>query len=280
MMFEPEGTRYLRVSSMVGLESFERRVPLTDPSLVRDAYLDGRAMFVSDTSRDSRTDTASEFDAGRYSVLVQPFGSDGAVHGVLELVWEGVHPQPPQQSEAAVAMLAQEIGWSIERADLLNTLRRKSTTDTLTGLGNRRAWREHISNLLDEPLCLAIADLDHFKSYNDTYGHRAGDSLLRVLADNWQQVLRGGDILVRWGGEEFAIALPGTTITEAYEVLERLRRAVPMEQSVSIGVAERIDDEPIAELMERADRALYEAKSSGRDRICAARRLEAAINPA
>jgi diguanylate cyclase (GGDEF)-like protein len=122
----------------------------------------------------------------------------------------------------------------------------------------------------DRQLCVAIADLDHFKNYNDTYGHPAGDALLRELADSWRRRVRPYDLLVRWGGEEFAIALPDCPVEVAVEVLERLRASVPLGQTVSIGVAERGSEESVESLMSRADRALYDAKESGRNRICVA----------
>ncbi len=116
-------------------------------------------------------------------------------------------------------------------------------------------------------LCVAIADLDHFKVYNDTHGHAAGDRLLRDLAESWQGLVRPDDLLVRWGGEEFAIALPGCSLQRAAEVLERLRLGVPLGESASFGVAERRPGEPIEVLMARADAALYAAKHGGRNRI-------------
>lgn len=270
MILEPDGSHHLRRSASLGIEHSDRRLALSEPSLAGEAYVGGRPIFVPDTHRDPRVSSAPRSDGDTRSILVHPFGHDGVVHGVLHLAWRRPLAQLPSQTSAAVALLAQEIGWSIERADLMNSLRHSALTDSLTGMGNRRAWRERIPALLDEPLCVAIADLDHFKDYNDTYGHLAGDSLLKALGESWRHLVRPDDLLVRWGGEEFAIALPCSDPAGALTVLERLRAGVPMGQNVSIGLAQREAGEPIDQLMARADAALYDAKTSGRDRICVA----------
>ena len=111
-----------------------------------------------------------------------------------------------------------------------------------------------------------MLDLDHFKDFNDDHGHQAGDDHLRAVAVSWQGRLRATDLVARYGGEEFALILSGTTLAQAVEVIETLRAAVPSEQTVSGGVAEWDGSESGAELLARADRALYEAKRSGRNR--------------
>jgi diguanylate cyclase (GGDEF)-like protein len=270
MILEPDGSHHLRRSASLGIEHSDRRLALSEPSLAGEAYVGGRALYVPDNQRDPRTSSAPRSDGDARSILVQPFGHDGVVHGVLHLAWREPLAQLPTQTSAAVTLLAQEIGWSIERADLVNSLRHSALTDSLTGMGNRRAWREQLPALLDEPLCVAIADLDHFKAYNDTNGHLAGDSLLRALGESWRHLIRPDDLLVRWGGEEFALALPCCNPDDALIVLNRMRSGVPMGQKVSIGLAQRAPGEPIDQLMSRADTALYEAKTSGRNRICIA----------
>lgn len=117
-----------------------------------------------------------------------------------------------------------------------------------------------------EPLCVALLDLDYFKAYNDTHGHLAGDTVLASLGQSWLSMLRPQDLLVRWGGEEFALALPDCPVDCALEVLERLRAQVPDGQAASAGLACWDGLETIEALMSRADAALYEAKRTGRDR--------------
>lgn len=163
-----------------------------------------------------------------------------------------------------------------ELADLAARLERVARTDDLTGLANRRAWDEHLSRELARagreaaPLSVAVLDLDHFKEYNDRFGHQAGDRLLKELAAGWRGLVRDTDILARYGGEEFAIALPGADVHHAAAMLERLRAATPGGEKVSAGVVTWDGSESELELISRADEALYAAKRGGRDRIVAA----------
>jgi len=114
--------------------------------------------------------------------------------------------------------------------------------------------------------CPAILDLDHFKKFNDTYGHPAGDTLLRGAADGWVPKLRAVDLLGRYGGEEFIVLLPASSGPEAATVIDRLRDATPSGQTFSCGVATWDGQESGEEMIARADRALYEAKAGGRNR--------------
>jgi diguanylate cyclase (GGDEF)-like protein len=120
-----------------------------------------------------------------------------------------------------------------------------------------------------------MMDLDHFKAFNDTRGHQAGDRLLKEAAAAWLSRLRQQDILARYGGEEFIVLLPGTDVLEGCAIMERLRPATPAEQTFSSGVAAWDGTETSEELIARADAALYEAKHTGRDRIVAAATADA-----
>jgi diguanylate cyclase (GGDEF)-like protein len=144
-----------------------------------------------------------------------------------------------------------------------------ASTDSLTGLPNRRAWEARLqqATLGGEPAMLAMLDLDHFKDYNDTHGHPAGDRLLRQTAAAWRDELRAGDFLARVGGEEFALLLPATSSSDAASVVERLRARMPYGQTCSAGIVARRPAETDDSLVARADEALYASKASGRDRI-------------
>ena len=179
-------------------------------------------------------------------------------------------------SDALMRLLAGEAGTALALSDLVASLDALARTDQLTGLANRRTWDDELPRELararrnGEPLSVAILDLDRFKSYNDTYGHPAGDRLLRGAAAAWTERLRTTDLLARYGGEEFAVLLPGCDTAAAAPVVEHLRAAVPDDETCSIGVATWDGDESCDALVARADAALYRAKDGGRDRVVAA----------
>jgi diguanylate cyclase (GGDEF)-like protein/PAS domain S-box-containing protein len=163
-----------------------------------------------------------------------------------------------------------------EREALIQEVQLLARSDALTGLLNRRALddqlpREMARSLRAEaPLCLAIIDIDHFKAYNDTYGHLAGDAVLRECAKAWDAALRGEDTILRYGGEEFMVILPNCDPDDAVEIVERLRGATPDGQTCSAGLARWRGGESVDDLVARADKALYEAKDAGRDRLATA----------
>ena len=163
---------------------------------------------------------------------------------------------------------------------LMSTVRRQSDrlaelsrTDALTGLPNRRSWDFQLMRAVeeartaDQPLTIAMADLDHFKEYNDTLGHLAGDALLADCARRWRAALDPSIFLARYGGEEFAVILQGDWSTRADDALDAMRRATPAPVTVSVGYARRDYIEPIITTVARADAALYQAKSAGRDQV-------------
>jgi diguanylate cyclase (GGDEF)-like protein len=162
-------------------------------------------------------------------------------------------------------------------------MRRLATIDSLTGMLNRRAFFERADNArqlamrLRKPIALLMLDIDHFKQLNDGFGHACGDEALRMFADTARGALRDHDLIGRLGGEEFALALPGTTLDGALEAAERLRLAVahaPMlgcaptyRMTVSIGVVMIDAFEELTAALARADHALYAAKTGGRNRV-------------
>jgi diguanylate cyclase (GGDEF)-like protein/PAS domain S-box-containing protein len=160
-----------------------------------------------------------------------------------------------------------------ERESLLDEVAGLAHSDPLTGLPNRRALDERLPREMararrgDSDLCLALVDLDHFKAYNDSYGHLAGDMMLRDCAVAWDSELRGEDTIVRFGGEEFLVVLPDTHLEQGAEIVERLRAVTPGAQTCSAGLACWDLAETIEDLVGRADGALYRAKAAGRNRL-------------
>jgi len=145
--------------------------------------------------------------------------------------------------------------------------------DELTGAANRRSFEERLvveqarAGRSGGELSICMLDLDHFKVYNDTHGHPAGDDLLRRVTESWIANLRPESLLARLGGEEFGLILPDASPDAAETVIERLRRVTPPEVTFSAGIATWDGEESLGEVVQRADVALYRAKSEGRDRF-------------
>jgi diguanylate cyclase len=168
----------------------------------------------------------------------------------------------------------------------LEAIRAESLTDPLTGLGNRKYFDRMIATAVQdalatgEPLSLLMFDIDHFKSFNDSYGHLTGDQVLRLVGMSLKQTIKGQDITARYGGEEFAVVLPSTALRQALTVADHIRRAVMAKElkkkstgeilgrvTISVGVSMlKPGDDPDA-LIERADACLYAAKRNGRNRV-------------
>ena len=167
----------------------------------------------------------------------------------------------------------------------VNALSRDSRTDALTGIANRRAFDKAIVKLTGEareqetPLCLVFADVDHFKAFNDTHGHLVGDLVLRFVAQEMQQCVKGRDTLARYGGEEFALLLPATPLKGAAMLAESIRAIVEAQTvtdesgeelesvTISLGISQYVPGEDTASFIERADSCLYKSKEDGRNRV-------------
>lgn len=186
---------------------------------------------------------------------------------------------------------------TVELRSLNAQLEELALTDSLTGLPNRRAFvdaarREFArSRRHHRPLVVAICDVDHFKSVNDTFGHPIGDMVLRRVAEVMRRSTRTSEMVARYGGEEFVFLIPETTLAGAVALMERIRQTVKSEEvetgkgpvriTASFGVALLEDaDSDLDQTLRRADRALYEAKDGGRDRVVAAGRAVVGIDPA
>jgi diguanylate cyclase (GGDEF)-like protein len=202
--------------------------------------------------------------AGLVATLVTPFALDGDPT-VAEVRYEAFR-----------LLIAAVVCTTVLR--LVSTLNRQAaelervaSTDSLTGLPNRRAWEDALPRELARatrsgaPVAIALLDLDHFKGHNDEHGHHGGDLLLKEAAALWLDELRESDLLVRYGGEEFALLLPDCGAVDVLAVVEKVRMATPAHVTCSAGVATWNGIESPEAFTKRADRALYAAKHAGRD---------------
>ena len=197
-----------------------------------------------------------------------------------ELALYGGHKGVSAQDERTATIVARTRGPVVKSMLLLEDTRRLATTDALTGLANRRRTTERLQEEMRRaarhgvPLSVLLCDIDRFKSVNDTYGHNAGDEVLRAVATALGCTLREVDMVGRWGGEEFLTILPDTGLAGAAVAAERVRAAIealpafedgPASVTTSVGVAAYVRGIGLEAFVERADKALYEAKESGRN---------------
>jgi diguanylate cyclase (GGDEF)-like protein len=211
----------------------------------------------------------------------EPLTYGGVAIGALSVIWCGAFDQAEslptltERLQTLIGLLGQQAAVALERAKLLRALGDAARLDSLTGLVNRREWSSSLDKELSrarrthEPLSLLLLDIDHFKQYNDRYGHPAGDRLLADASTAWAEQLREVDVFARLGGEEFAVALPCCGLDGALQVAERLRAAMPHGEACSLGVCVWDEQATAEELYAAADRALYSAKEGGRNRVVA-----------
>jgi two-component system, cell cycle response regulator len=195
-------------------------------------------------------------------------------------------PRAPEHRDDSllVSTIVRELGGALRMATLVEESRFLATTDTLTGLFNRRAFVESTGRELartrryKDKLSVILLDVDHFKHINDRRGHAAGDVVLAATGQLLSNAVRNCDIVARWGGEEFVLLLPSTDINAAQLVAERIREQLASAQirdpsgelvpvTASFGVAAYAENETLEQLVDRADHAMYLAKSSGRNRV-------------
>ncbi len=200
------------------------------------------------------------------------------------------------EENAAIKTMAEQLDVRLKKAQAeakglrieLDEIRAESYTDDLSKLKNRKWFDRRIVHEIDvahqkrSPFCLAMLDLDNFKRINDEFGHQSGDRIIRWVGDSLKNNLKGRDTAARYGGEEFSVLMPETTLSDAKKVLEQIRNQLASvdwthaksgrpigKVTASIGVAELSKKETKDDLIERADKNLYEAKQSGKNRVVA-----------
>lgn len=221
-------------------------------------------------------------------LLAIPLKSEGKNVGVL--VAKSTDEPITEKDEEYLVQLSGQIATTINRANVYAEILKHATLDALTGFYNRRQLEERIKQEVSNakrqnaPLCGIMTDIDFFKSVNDTYGHAVGDLVLKTIAKVIRSQLREYDIAGRYGGEEFSILLPFTKIEEAKMVAERLRKSIEdkviniskvnpdadvkeIKVTISLGIYEIKPDDKEDDLLKKADKALYEAKNTGRNKV-------------
>ena len=220
--------------------------------------------------------------------LCAPLSVWGETHGLLHVSASATLTMAQfRELRTLVVTVSESLKLALSNLKLHEALREQAIRDLLTGLFNRRYLDEtlprelHRRQRLGEPLAVAMLDVDHFKRFNDAYGHEAGDTVLRAIGDLLKRSLRAGDIACRYGGEELTVILPGSTLNDAQARLDSLRRAIMQLRvhyqsgelpaiTVSIGVVAAKEQEvDAAALLARADAVLYQAKAGGRNRVIA-----------
>lgn len=216
--------------------------------------------------------------ASRVSEISGQLSSGDQVDSAAVLAAASQLLEANKQLQADLATAKQEIQ---NQQGQLQDYMVEARMDTLTNVGNRRAFDEEIRRRVGQwerrgtPVSLALVDIDHFKSFNDTHGHQVGDGVLRGVARVLKKTVRAMDVVARYGGEEFGIILPATTINQAMPAVTALCQAVSsstfrvedesLRITVSIGLAQAVSEEDVEGLVKRADDSLYAAKEAGRN---------------
>jgi diguanylate cyclase (GGDEF)-like protein/PAS domain S-box-containing protein len=254
-------------------------IPRAYDTALAEAFRTGRTLFLDDAVGNPVVTPpvlASQFG----SVMWQPVFRHDRTVAVIVVKWPYRLEEVPERGARILELLADETSVALAQDEMRAELQSMARTDPLTSLPNRRAWDDQLAVLGEvafvtgQPLVVAMIDLDHFKTFNDLYGHAAGDDHLREFARRARAALRNADLLSRWGGEEFAAALPNCAEDEAVATLTRLIHAVPGDQTCSIGWAAWDGSESADELMGRVDAALYRAKENGRNCL-----IESVLSP-
>ena len=271
-LLEPAGRDFVS-TAMAGVDI----APVTiqpraeTPSGPGRAFTSKETYFVADARTHPALAAPLVEATGARSAVFEPVLRDGAVAGVLIVIWQ----QPLEALQDAPAgvlrLLAAQAAVAIEHAALRTRMGALALSDELTGLVTRRVWDEELPRELararrgDSPVSVAIVDIDHMSAFNMLRGEREGDRLIKETGARWRGELREVDLLARLDGTEFGVLLPGCGLGEAVEVLDRVRAATPRGQTASAGVARWDGEEPAELLLARCQDALAAAKETGRN---------------
>ncbi|RME77767.1 diguanylate cyclase [Candidatus Woesearchaeota archaeon] len=263
-----------------------------DVALAKIAAQTKTGEYIKDTSKDIRL---KEFFEKPRCILSIPLIQQKNILGCVIIHGDYIKELTEDDFEV-LSLMSEYLSVAVSNALSLKEVERLSITDPLTGLHNRRSFNQLLeqeiarSKRTQEPLSLLLLDIDHFKNYNDTNGHQAGDKLLKELAQLIKTTMRKTDIPARYGGEEFVIILPNTSLIGSEQVAEKLRQAVEEHDfdhahkqplghvSISIGLATLRPADTQETLIKRADDYLYKAKERGRNQFISSKRIEESVN--
>jgi len=210
------------------------------------------------------------------SALFEPVVRDGSVVGVLILIWRDHVTAPSDSTAAVLRLVSAQAAAAIGYGSLRDRMAGLSLTDELTGTASARRWEEEVSREVararraEQPLCLALIDLDQLGAFKMMRGEREGDRLLKEAASAWVGTLREVDLVARVDGGCFGVLLPACALGEAIVVMDRVRGLTPRDQSASAGVARWDGEEPAELLVSRCEQALEAARTAGGDVTVAA----------
>jgi len=222
--------------------------------------------------------------------MIMPFRINDKLAGIINVA-DKITPMNPDEPFSdmdfkILRIMAKRISTAIENVTLFKELNLQTVTDPITQIYNYRLFSESLDQEIRRlkrnktDLCVSMIDMDHFKSYNDAFGHVAGDDLLRTFGEMLKSNLRDTDIVCRYAGDEFCVVFPNTNIQGAYLAAEKVRKVIeeyPFKQQItlSIGIAQYQEGMSKKDLILKADEALYKAKKNGRNQVVLAEDISA-----
>jgi diguanylate cyclase len=301
---DPDLTRILDAVLADGEEFSEQRAlalysQFFEIDMEAEAIRQSSALIEASVSKVLENLAKADKDASRYGDALQDYSGrlvPGLDEATVRRIVDGVVDETQKMRARNRAIVGDIKRSSQEIEDLRRTIenvRREAHTDSLTGIANRRSFDEHLAAAIreaaeqDTTLGLLMIDIDHFKGFNDNFGHQVGDKVLQLVARILKQSVKGRDTVARYGGEEFAVVLPNTQLAGSAALAEQIRTAVASRRIVhkgsgeefgvitlSVGVATLHKGETRDALIGRADRALYAAKTQGRNRVVTEAQIE------
>lgn len=251
-------------------------IDLTKGGVAQETFHTGKIIIIKDTSLDPRIIPAAREHLGHRSMAAVPVVVKGETIGVVVVYSE--YPDHYTQSDGQfLMMLGNHLGLAVENCRLMHDLNQAATVDSLTGAYNHRFLRSYLLDLIEQnsgqPVSLIMIDVDEFKSINDYYGHVTGDYVLQEVTKVLKRAVRNGDIVTRYGGDEFTVVLPGADIEETVAIGSRMEQFVARQNFSHGGVFFKVgitwgdftltskDIMSINDIIKRADQKLYEMKN-------------------